>query len=534
MENELSITLIDCIIWSMITLYRWQEECLQKWKDNSYRGVIEVTTGGGKTILASSGAKRLRDEKNGNLSIYVVVPRIPLLTQWRDTLCLAGLEGAVIQNREKIIPSSMSIFTINRARDRVPLLIENDMRNGTPVLLILDEFHHYGSRSNYHLFDFRHSPYFKKELYCALGLSATAEVSQLKTHLIPAIGPLFYRYRLDSALRDRVVNPFILFNIAVRLNEEEREKYNDLSDRITRAVLALTSLAPSLMNQDLSLKEKIQRLLNTHNETVKNCALALQSLLLERRALIATADNRLKVTLEILKSTRRSDRILIFTERIEQVDALYMKLEKYGYSTLRYTSAMDRREKERNLNAFRSGEKHILIACRALDEGLDVPDCNVGIMLANTSQSLQRIQRTGRIIRKGKDKLPSLLYYVYCENTVEDTSLLENPGDDIITASAFLNEEDEIYSPDYYERIELLLDKARRKAEKSPRNLIPFILYGAIRPEQFSSSEELTERLEREDDPFFRSYLSLMTVLATLVPYSQFHSADEETNPFLK
>ncbi len=518
----------------MITLYRWQEECLEKWKENSHRGVIEVTTGGGKTILASSGAKRLWDENEGKLSIYVVVPRIPLLGQWRDTLHLAGLEGAVIQNKEKIIPSRISIFTINRARDRVPLLIENDMKNGTPVLLILDEFHHYGSRANYHLFDFRHSPYYRKELYSALGLSATAEVPALTTHLIPAIGPLFYRYRLDSALRDRVVNPFILFNIAVRLNEEEREEYNDLSDRITKAVLTLTTMAPGVMNLDIPLRDKIQRLINTHDERVKNCALALQALLLERRALIATADNRLKVTLEILKSTRRSDRILIFTERIEQVDALYLKLNGHGYSSVRYTSAMDRTEKERNLRAFRSGEKHILIACRALDEGLDVPDCNVGIMLANTAQTLQRIQRTGRIIRRGKDKLPSLLYYVYCENTVEDTSLLESPGDDIIVSSAYLNEEDEIYSPDYYERIELLLDSTRKKEKKSPRNLIPLILYGAVRPEQFYAKEEIDKLLKKETDPFFRSYLSLMGVLADLVPFSQFHPEESEINPFLR
>ena len=119
----------------MITLYKWQEECLEKWKENFHRGVIEVTTGGGKTILASSGAKRLYDEKEGKLSIYVVVPCIPLLTQWRDTLRLAGLEGAVIQNREKLITSDISIFTINRARDRVPLLIESDMKNGSPFFL---------------------------------------------------------------------------------------------------------------------------------------------------------------------------------------------------------------------------------------------------------------------------------------------------------------------------------------------------------------------------------------------------------------
>ena len=91
-----------------------------------------------------------------------------------------------------------------------------------------------------------------------------------------------------------------------------------------------------------------------------------------------------------------------------------------------------------------------------------------------------------------------------------------------------------IYSPDYYERIELLLDSTRKKAKKSPRNLIPLILFGAVRPEQFYTKEDLEKLLEKKTDPFFRSYLFLMIVLASFVPYSQFHPDEAEINPFLK
>ena len=77
---------------------------------------------------------------------------------------------------------------------------------------------------------------------------------------------------------------------------------------------------------------------------------------------------------------------------------------------------------------------------------------------------------------------------------MEDTSLLENPEDDVITSSAYLNEEEERYYPDYYERIELLLLERTRK--KSPRNLIPLILFGPVSPEQFYTKEDLEKLLE--------------------------------------
>ena len=44
------------------------------------------------------------------------------------------------------------------------------------------------------------------------------------------------------------------------------------------------------------------------------------------------------------------------------------------------------------------------MTCRALDEGLNVPDTSVGIIVASTKSVRQRIQRMGRILRTSEGK----------------------------------------------------------------------------------------------------------------------------------
>ena len=41
-------------------LFKWQRDCLQKWFDNGCRGIVNVVTGAGKTVLALAAAHNLR------------------------------------------------------------------------------------------------------------------------------------------------------------------------------------------------------------------------------------------------------------------------------------------------------------------------------------------------------------------------------------------------------------------------------------------------------------------------------------------
>jgi superfamily II DNA or RNA helicase len=80
--------------------------------------------------------------------------------------------------------------------------------------------------------------------------------------------------------------------------------------------------------------------------------------------------------------------------------------------------------RQRALEAYRSGEKPVIICCRALDEGLDVPSTDVGIIASSGTNLRQRIQRMGRILRKDGTGRPKRIFYLFVPSTSEAPELL--------------------------------------------------------------------------------------------------------------
>ena len=137
----------------------------------------------------------------------------------------------------------------------------------------------------------------------------------------------------------------------------------------------------------------------------------------------------LKAMLEGALETR-SDRVLIFCERIDQTEEAAACLrQSFGQSSCAvYHSHMTKEARARNMELFRTGQVRILVSCRCLDEGVDVPDANVAIVLSSTSVSRQRIQRMGRIIRRAETKDMACLYYIYIRESSENRAYLPDFG----------------------------------------------------------------------------------------------------------
>ncbi|MFQ5759222.1 MAG: DEAD/DEAH box helicase [Candidatus Bathyarchaeia archaeon] len=95
-------------------------------------------------------------------------------------------------------------------------------------------------------------------------------------------------------------------------------------------------------------------------------------------------------------------------------------LRSQGFEAGIYHSNMDMNVRKRNLREYKSGKTSVLVTCKALDEGLDVPDTSVGIIAAATSSIRQRIQRIGRILRKAPGKNYSLIYTIFIEELEDE------------------------------------------------------------------------------------------------------------------
>lgn len=162
-----------------------------------------------------------------------------------------------------------------------------------------------------------------------------------------------------------------------------------------------------------------------NNPSIATWAQSLLTLLYRRSAILYLAKNRVLAALALVQRLSKQSKIIIFGERIEQGDELFILLNReYPHKVGRYHSAMGQVARESTLKRFRDNQIRILISCRALDEGFDLPQADVGIILSSSSTERQKIQRLGRLLRPNNNKHFASLYYVYVRGSREEGPLL--------------------------------------------------------------------------------------------------------------
>lgn len=396
--------------------YHWQEECLAIWEQNGCRGIVQAVTGAGKTMLAVKAMEKLRQVCGEDLWVAIVVPTRALMMQWSRILRSRFLEEDV--------PDSpvYQIYVINSARYQLARRILTRLRDGETVFLIADECHRYASEENRKIFEF--VPHVQKTpgRYCCLGLSATLGDKDSLEMLEAALGGVVFRYSYQKALQEKIIAEFTLVQIAVHFQMDEQEAYQELSDRMKTFRRQLYFRYPLLKKGGISFFAVLQTLAKEENVTGR-LAKSYLHLSWQRKRLVCMARNRLFCVCELLHSIDVGKRVLIFSESIEQAELLYgMLKEDYGDRVGRYHSKAGKQANENALERFRDGELFILIACKALDEGIDVPDAGIGIILSGTGIERQRIQRLGRVLRRSEEKERAVLYYLFVKESVEEKS----------------------------------------------------------------------------------------------------------------
>lgn len=403
--------------------YRWQEECIGIWKKNDCRGIVEAVTGSGKTMLALKAVRELRENGRKNMWTAVVVPTRALMVQWSRLLrsfFLAEDSGTELQYQ---------VYVINSARYRLARQILRKLQEGQDVFLIADECHRYTGEENGRIFEF--VSYLKEVpgYYHALGLSATVSGKDGAERLETALGKIIFRYSYWQALRAGVVSEFKLIQIALYFQANECEEYEELSDRMNNVRKQLYSRYPLLKKEGISFFSVLQSLARADNVTGRLAETYLH-LSYQRKRVVCMAENRIFCARELLRELDIRRKVLIFSERVEQAEWLFALLKKeYGDKVGKYHSRAGKQANENALERFRNGEIFILVTCKALDEGVDVPDAEVGIILSGTGIERQRLQRLGRILRRSEKKETAELYYLYVRGSMEERSYFPLRGE---------------------------------------------------------------------------------------------------------
>lgn len=509
------------------SLYSWQKECMRAWFDNQCRGIVNVVTGAGKTTFALAAMIRLEQSLKIPLRVKIVVPGRPLMSQWSSALRAFPQRRPI--EREEIgyyaggrrtgPDRKYMIYIINSARYSLAGHILSDLGKGYAVLLIADECHRYASGENRKIFEF--APYVNrcKGEYYSIGLSATPGVCGYDTILVPALGREIYRYTFEKAAKRRTICPFSIYQIALSFTGRELDEYEEISGRILYIRNQLNTLCPYLKRMDqASFFSALRMLAGDSRKKAGELAGLFLKLSYRRKGMVCAASARIACVCDLVERLDDRERILIFGERIEQAEEVYRRLnERYPNQTGCYHSEMGQQANRNALDRFRDGSLRILITCRALDEGVDVPDVSVGIVLSGTSVERQRIQRLGRILRRKEGKRSACLYYLFVKESSEERAFFPKRGERFKTCDLLYREENHLFCHPAYEEaaFAVINDLERQRVDEDlMEEAGKCLAAGLVRPDWLLSEEECEEWIKRAENTREKNYWICMKRMA--------------------
>ncbi len=363
----------------------YQQDALDAWIDVGRRGILELPTGAGKTVIALAAMAVV------STPTLIVVPTIDLLEQWQTELetefdVPIGQLGGGEQQVE-----SVTVSTYDSAYLRA------DELGGRFGLVVFDEVHHLGAEGYQDIARLMAAP-------DRLGLTATFERPDgAHEAILDLVGPKVYDIAVDELAGDHLA-PYEIRRIEVELTPGERAEYDDSQgtfiEYIQQSNITFTSGSDYL------------QLVKRSGTDPK----AREALLAKQRAreLMMNAENKRHQLARIL-DRHRGDRIIVFTAHTELV---YRLSEQFLLPAItNETGTVERRD---ILERFREGTYSRVVAANVLDEGVDVPDANVAVVISGSGSEREFTQRLGRILRPKADGGRAVLYELVSAETAEE------------------------------------------------------------------------------------------------------------------
>lgn len=362
-----------------------QEEALAAWQRAGRRGVVVLPTGAGKTYLA-----QLAMQKTPR-STLVLVPTLDLMHQWYAHLKAAfpdaevGLLGGGSKDRSPILVSTYDSAAIHA-----------ETLGNRYGLLVFDECHHLPSEFYRVIAEYSLAPY-------RLGLSATPERSDGKHETLDAlVGPIVYR-KTPEELAGGALAEHRVVQLRVKLSSEERKRYDACIERRNAFLGRRNIRLGTLAGWGRFVRE------SARSSEGRAAMLAHR----EARLLAFGTEGKLRVLADLL-AEHHPDRTLVFTDDNATV---YRISQDFLLPAITHQTKV--KERHETLTRFRSGDYPVLVTSKVLNEGVDVPEAKIAIVLSGTGSSREYVQRLGRILRRGEGKL-ALLYEVIAEDTSEE------------------------------------------------------------------------------------------------------------------
>jgi superfamily II DNA or RNA helicase len=364
----------------------FQTEALEALKRAKGRGIVVLPTGAGKSHLALMAIDKWRR------STLVVAPTLDLVRQWYDLLRTNfGVDVGVVGGGEySLHPLTVTTY------DSAYLHMENlGNRFG---FIVFDECHHlpaeaYCLAAQQSLAPFR------------LGLTATLErVDGREALLSSLVGPVVYRKEIVE-LSGEYLAEYDTECVALKLSPSERAEYE-----AERAVYTGFLRSQGIrMSNPQGWMEFVQR--SARGAAGRRAMQAYR----RQRELALAAPAKLEY-LELLLHVHRRDLTLVFTQ--DNATA-YEISRRFLVPVITHQTKVS--ERSEILQRFGKGEYGVVVTSKVLNEGVDVPEANVAVIISGSASVREHVQRLGRILRQREGKR-ARLYELVSANTTETST----------------------------------------------------------------------------------------------------------------
>jgi superfamily II DNA or RNA helicase len=363
--------------------YMHQGEAVDAWRSNGNKGILEIATGGGKTLTSLVCASlTLFDEKSSLL--LIAVPTKPLIKQWAEDVRKFGIAPLDTEGigTNQIIKEIKGVLRKQRFMDSVDVIILTHdalkqeriisaiSKATSKVMLIADEVHNLGVDkflcSDPNSFD------------CLLGLSATP-VRQYDQEgsdkLLEYMGRVVYSFSLEDAIGNCLV-PFKYYPHRVMLTAEEEDEW-------------------------LQYTEKINSMM--WNKEDKSAKAMIEQLMIRRRAIIESASNKIEKfrTLMDMGEDKKYSLVFCTDKNPDQILEVNETLRECNYIFHQITGEETSNPKVMDtlIESYKSGGINILTSKRVLNEGFNIPPIKEAYFMASSGTKRTWVQRLGRVLR---------------------------------------------------------------------------------------------------------------------------------------
>ena len=404
-------------------LFFYQADALNKWKANGHQLLFEMATGTGKTRTAIAGIKYLNQTRQRLITI-ITTPQNTLSKQWKDEVDAQSIsfdessiidgtnpkwEGLLIKLLLKNgagMADHICLYTTHNtaSSEKFTNAITNNLHPTTEVLFVGDETHWLGARK----FQQALLPCYKYRI----GLSATPSRWFDDTgtdRLVNYYGNNNFEFTIKDALTEYnpltgkhfLVNYHYLIS-KVALDDAETEEYREVSAKISKLWL--------LKDSKPEMAVTLERLMEKRANIIKNAS---------------GKYHQLELILDELQKFGRIDNLIVFVSP-QQIDTVLSILASHGIIFHKLTENEgttpekrfgNKSEREHIITKFKSKDYQAIVAIKCMDEGIDIPTADVGILMASSTNPREYIQRVGRIIRQSPNKMSAKLYDI-CVDTV--------------------------------------------------------------------------------------------------------------------